>query len=80
MPEEVLTARQVADELKVHIGRVYKWIQDGELVATDLGTSARHNYRIHRSDFEVFKQRRRTHPQRADEGDAPGKADAPAES
>jgi excisionase family DNA binding protein len=70
MPEEVLTARQVADELKVHIGRVYKWIQDGELVATDLGTVARHNYRINRSDFEDFKQRRRTQPQRSGEEDS----------
>jgi excisionase family DNA binding protein len=60
VPEEVLTAQQVADELKVHIGRVYKWIQDGELIATDLGTSARHNYRINRSDLEDFKRRRRT--------------------
>ena len=60
MPEEVLTAQQVADELKVHIGRVYKWIQDGELAATDLGSSARHNYRINRSDLEDFKRRRRT--------------------
>jgi len=70
MPEEVLTAQQVADELKVHIGRVYKWIQDGELVATDLGTPARHNYRINRSDFEVFKQRRRTYPRRSDDEDS----------
>lgn len=70
MPEEVLTAQQVADELKVHIGRVYKWIQDGELVATDLGTPARHNYRINRSDFEDFKQRRRTYPRRSDEEDS----------
>jgi excisionase family DNA binding protein len=70
MPEEVLTAQQVADELKVHIGRVYKWIQDGELVATDLGTPARHNYRIDRSDFEDFKQRRRTYPKRSDEEDS----------
>lgn len=70
MPEEVLTAQQVADELKVHIGRVYKWIQDGELVATDLGTPARHNYRINRSDFEGFKQRRRTYPKRSDEEDS----------
>ena len=70
MPEEVLTAQQVADELKVHIGRVYKWIQDGELVATDLGTPARHNYRINRSDFEDFKQRRRTYPRHSDKEDS----------
>ncbi len=43
MPEEVLTAEQAADELKVNIRRVYKWIQDGELVATDLGSPARPN-------------------------------------
>ena len=66
MPEEVLTAEQVADELKVNIRRVYNWIQDGELVATDLGSPARHNYRINRSDLEEFKRRRRT-AKRADE-------------
>jgi len=60
MPEEVLTAEQVADELKVNIRRVYKWIQDGELLATDLGSPARPNYRISRSDLEDFKRQRRT--------------------
>ena len=60
MPEEVLTAEQVANELKVNIRRVYKWIQNAELLATDLGTPARHNYRINRSDLEDFKQQRRT--------------------
>jgi len=70
MPEEVLTAQQAADELKVHIGRIYKWIQDGELVATDLGTSARHNYRISRSDFEDFKRLRRTDQRHQDDEDS----------
>ena len=70
MPEEVLTAQQVADELKVHVGRVYKWIQDGELVATDLGTPARHNYRINRSDLEDFKRRRRTDQRLQDDKDS----------
>lgn len=60
MPEEVLTAKQVAEELQVNITRVYKWIQDGELVATDLGSIARHNYRIKRSDLDDFTERRRT--------------------
>ena len=60
MPEDVLTAKQVADELKVNITRVYKRIQDGELVATDLGSPARHNYRIKRSDLDNFTARRRT--------------------
>ena len=60
MPEEVLTAEQVAEELKVNIRRVYRCIQDGELLATDLGTPSRHNYRIQRADLEDFKRRRRT--------------------
>ena len=60
MPEEVLTAEQVATELKVNIRRVYKWIQVGELLATDLGTPARSNYRISRSDLEDFKRQRHT--------------------
>lgn len=60
MPEEVLTADQVANELKVNIRRVYKWIQERELLATDLGSPVRPNYRISRSDLEVFKRRRRT--------------------
>ncbi|MGZ3624798.1 MAG: helix-turn-helix domain-containing protein, partial [Ktedonobacteraceae bacterium] len=50
MPDEVLTADQVADELKVNIRRVYKWIQEKELLATDLGSPSRPNYRISRSD------------------------------
>lgn len=69
MPEEVLTAKQVADELKINITRVYKWIQVGELVATDLGTSARHNYRIKRSDLDNFIRQRQT-SQRSQNGDA----------
>ncbi|MGZ3628640.1 MAG: helix-turn-helix domain-containing protein [Ktedonobacteraceae bacterium] len=60
MPDEVLTADQVADELKVNIRRVYKWIQEKELLATDLGSPSRPNYRISRSDLEDFKRRRRT--------------------
>ncbi len=60
MSEDVLTAKQVAEELKVNITRIYKWIQDGELVATDLGSAARHNYRIKRSDLDNFTERRRT--------------------
>jgi hypothetical protein len=44
VPEEVLTAEQVAEEFKVNSRRVYKWIQDGELLATDLGTPSRHHY------------------------------------
>lgn len=66
MQEEELTVEQVADELKVHPKRVYKWIQTGELVATDLGTKARHNYRVSRSDLAEFKRNRRTAPREQD--------------
>lgn len=62
MQEEELTVDQVAKELQVHPKRVYKWIQAGELIATDLGTETRHNYRISRLDLAEFKQRRKTAP------------------
>ena len=55
-----LTVQQVADELQVHKKRVYQWIQQKELPATDLGNSNKHNYRVNRSDIEEFKRRRRT--------------------
>ena len=54
--DEVLTTKQVADEMKVSVRRVLKWIKNGELVATDLGR----DYRIYRSDLEAFVQQRRT--------------------
>jgi excisionase family DNA binding protein len=69
MSEEVMTAKQIADELKVHITRVYKWIQEGDLIATDLGTPTRHSYRIKRSDLNNFTERRRTGPKRQDDID-----------
>ena len=67
MQDEELTVEQVAEELKVHPKRVYKWIQDGELAATDLGTRARPNYRVSRSDLNDFKRRRRTIPRDDDD-------------
>jgi excisionase family DNA binding protein len=70
MQEEELTVEQVADELKVHPKRVYKWIQNGELAATDLGTKARHNYRVSRTDLNDFKRRRRTIPKDEDDEDS----------
>lgn len=54
--DEVLTTKQVADEMKVSVRRVLKWIKNGELVATDLGR----DYRIYRSDLEAFVRQRRT--------------------
>jgi excisionase family DNA binding protein len=54
--EEILTLRQVADEMKVHYETVRGWVQSGELVAIDIGRG----YRISRADLEDFKRRRRT--------------------
>ncbi len=70
MQEEELTVEQVAEELKVHPKRVYKWIQNGELAATDLGTRARRNYRVSRSDLNEFKRRRRTIPREDEDEDS----------
>ena len=58
-PKE-LTAEQVAKEMQVHISRVYKWIQTGELPAIDIGSGGKHNYRVSRADLDDFKRRRRT--------------------
>ncbi len=58
-PKE-LTAEQVAKEMQVHISRIYKWIQTGELPAIDIGSGGKHNYRISRADLDDFKRRRRT--------------------
>lgn len=57
-----LTVEQVAKELQVHKKRVYQWIQEKELPATDLGSSSKHNYRVSRADLDDFKKRRRTVP------------------
>ncbi len=54
--DEILTTKEVADELKVSERRVRKWIRDGDLVATDLGR----DYRIYRRDLEDFISKRRT--------------------
>lgn len=61
--EEILTMRQVADEMKVHYETVRGWVQSGELVAIDIGRG----YRISRTDLEDFKRRRRTDQRKHDE-------------
>ena len=65
MPEEMLTIKQVADELHVHYETVRGWIQSGELVALEIGRG----YRISRTDLEDFKRRRRTDHRRQDDKD-----------
>ncbi|MFL5698135.1 MAG: helix-turn-helix domain-containing protein [Ktedonobacteraceae bacterium] len=54
--DELLTTKQVAEEMKVNERRVLKWINSGELVAIDLGR----DYRIYRSDLNAFIEKRRT--------------------
>jgi excisionase family DNA binding protein len=54
--DEILTTKEVADELKVSERRVRKWIRDGDLIATDLGR----DYRIYRRDLDDFIVKRRT--------------------
>ncbi len=54
--DEILTTKQVAEELHVHERRVRRWIQSGELAAIDLGR----DYRIYRRDLDAFIEKRRT--------------------
>jgi excisionase family DNA binding protein len=53
---EMLTVEEVAKQLKVHIRTVRKWIQDGELIAMDIGRG----YRISKSDLQAFIKSRQT--------------------
>ena len=52
--EEWLSPRQIADELNMHIGTIYRFIQAGQLPVYDLtvGKNGKTYYRIKRSDFE----------------------------
>ena len=54
--EEMLTVEDVSKQLKVHIRTVRKWIQDGELIAMDIGRG----YRIKKSDLQEFIKSRQT--------------------
>lgn len=47
---EVLTTRQVADELKIHINSVRKYIKQGRLRAAKFGKM----HRVRRTDLEDF--------------------------
>jgi len=63
--EEVLTVEEIAKSLKVNPRTVRNWIASGELPAIDIGRG----YRISRSDFEAFKERRRARPKRQEHED-----------
>jgi excisionase family DNA binding protein len=58
--DELLTVDQVAKQLQVTTKQVYKLIQDGRLVATNIGGEGRGTYRISRADLNNFLQSRRT--------------------
>lgn len=49
--EEWLTVAEVVAELKLHEETVRRWIREGRLPATSLGTS-RSGYRVRRSDLD----------------------------
>ncbi len=54
--EQLLTVKEVAQEMRVSERRVTKWIQSGELAALNLGK----DYRIYRKDLDEFIARKRT--------------------
>jgi excisionase family DNA binding protein len=54
--DQLLTVKEVAQEMRVSEGRVTKWIKNGELAALDLGK----DYRIYRRDLDEFIARKRT--------------------
>lgn len=54
--DQVLTVKEVAQEMRVSEKRVISWIKRGELTALDLGK----DYRIYRSDLDKFIQEKRT--------------------
>ena len=57
MAEELLTLKQVAEELQLHVDTVRDWVREKKLNAIKL--SAR-EYRVRRSDLNAFLQERQT--------------------
>ncbi len=57
-----LTPREIADELRVDVGKVLVWINTGELVAVDHTESRgkRPRWRISRAEFDAFLLRRQS--------------------
>lgn len=54
MPEEWLTLDEIAEELRVSVETVRRWIRTKQLKALSIGR----RYRIKRKDFEDFLRRR----------------------
>ncbi len=56
MPDDWLTVDEIAKDLKVTIETVRNWIKSKQLPAYKVGR----DYRIRRSDYDVFLQQRKT--------------------
>jgi len=56
MPDDWLTVDEIAKDLKVTIETVRNWIKSKQLTAYKVGR----DYRIRRSDYDVFLQQRKT--------------------
>lgn len=56
--ERVYTLDQVAEWLGFHRNTVRKWIQSGELIASQLGKG----YRIRQADLDDFMRRKQIRP------------------
>ena len=52
MDERLLTTKEVAERLKVHLQTVREWVRKGDLPAIKFGPRTGH--RIRESDFERF--------------------------
>lgn len=53
--EDMLTAEEVAEKLRVNVATIRRWIRQGKLPAIELVGQ----YRILRSDYEKFLEQRR---------------------
>jgi len=52
--EEWLTVEEIAKEYKISENTVRDWIHEGGLAYRNVGTQARPNYRVKRSDLDTF--------------------------
>ncbi len=60
--DRLLTTKEVAEKLRVHVKTVLEWINKGELEAIDLGQG----YRIKESDLDIFLEHRKKRPRGRD--------------
>ena len=54
MSDRLLTLREVADELGVHVETVRRRIRSGKLAVVNLGSSTHPLYRVRGSELEKF--------------------------